>query len=422
MVYKKPTVDFTVSPAKGCVPLDVNFTANATPGDGTLANYLWDFGDGETVQGSTYKTTQHTYTFPQTPPVTINVTNSYGCYTTLTKTNQVEAVKGVVAAFTPSAYTLCNTGESINFLNSSTGSGILTYKWDFGNGGTSTDQSPTHVFNTKGSYNTKLITTSSDGCSATLTSAVINVANFTADFDFPAKICADQYVTFNNKSTKPFDGAEWWVDNSSYGYSYYDGNFSTSFSQLGEHTIKLIVYYGNCSVTVTKKVTVNKTPLLTGFIAELQGACGVPVKINYKDTSSEAVAWEWKNYYYGSTFASTQNSSYTYTSGDWEYVYLTVTNAAGCSNTVSKYINYAKPNVFIIVITPNYSQGCTGLVIGFAANSDTAIKTTVGILVMVLLLPLKNLPHIFLIKQVILRYPLTIPPTMDARVLLRLIM
>jgi gliding motility-associated-like protein len=373
VVYKKPTVDFTVSPAKGCVPLDVNFTANATPGDGTLANYLWDFGDGETVQGSTYKTTQHTYTFPQTPPVTLNVTNSYGCYTTITKTNQVEAVKGVVASFTPSTYTLCNTGESINFLNSSTGSGTLNYQWDFGDGGTSTDQSPIHVFNTKGSYSTKLITASSDGCSATLTSAIINVANFTADFDVPAKICADQYVTFNNKSTKPFDRAEWWVDNSSYGYSYYDGNFSTSFSQPGEHTIKLIVY-GTCSVTVTKKVTVNKTPLLTGFIAELQGACGVPVKINYKDTSSEAVAWEWKNYYYGSTFASTQNSSYTYTSGDWEYVYLTVTNAAGCSNTVSKYINYAKPNVFIIVTTPNYSQGCTGLVIGFAANSDTTIK------------------------------------------------
>ena len=38
------------------------------------------------------------------------------------------------------------------------------------------------------------------------------------------------------------------------------------------------------------------------------------------------------------------------------------------------YINYAKPNVFIIVTTPNYSQGCTGLVVGFAANSDTAIK------------------------------------------------
>ncbi len=375
-VYKKPAVDFAVSPAKGCVPLDVSFTANATPGDGTIANYLWDFGDGVTVQGSNYKTTQHVYTFPQVPPITLNVTNSYGCYTTLTKTNQVEAVKGVVAAFTPSTTTLCNAGESISFLNSSTGSGILTYKWDFGDAGVSTEQSPTHVYGTKGTYNATLTSSSSDGCSATLKSAVINVENFTADFDYPAKICTDQYFTFNNKSAKPFDNAEWWIDNSYYGYSSYDGNLYTSFSQPGEHTVKLIMYYGTCSVTVTKKITVNKVPLLNGFIAELQGACGVPVKINYKDTSSEAVAWEWKNYYYGTTFATTQNSSYTYTSGDWEYVYLTVTNAAGCSNTASKYINYAKPNVYITLTNSSNGsyQGCTGLTLDFAATPDTLIK------------------------------------------------
>ena len=376
-VYKKPVVDFAVTPTKGCAPLAVNFTANASAGDGTISNYLWDFGDGATVQGSSYGTTQHIYSFPQVPPITLNVTNSYGCYATVTKSNQVEVVKSVQASFTPSTTTLCNAGESITFSNTSSGSGTLTYLWDFGDGKTSTAQSPAHVYASSGSFFVTLTTTSSDGCAATIKSPVINVANFVADFDYPAIICLNQNFTFTNKSTKPFNKAEWFIDNNSYAYTgYYDGNYSTAFYQSGEHTIKLVMYYGNCTDTITKKIIVNDLPKLNGFTASLQGACGVPVTINYKDTTSDAVTWKWQNSYYGNTFATTQNAAYTYTSGGYEFVYLTVTNAAGCSSSVSKYINYDKPNVNIYITstsTGNY-QGCTGLKLSFAANPDTTVK------------------------------------------------
>jgi len=376
-VYKKPTVDFAVTPTKGCAPLTVNFTANATAGDGTISNYLWDFGDGATIHGSNFGTTQHIYSFPQVPPITLNVTNSYGCYATVTKSNQVEIVKTVQASFTPTTTTLCNAGESITFSNTSSGSGTLTYQWDFGDGKTSTVQSPVHVYASSGSFFVTLTTTSSDGCAATVKSPVINVANFVADFDYPAIICLNQNFTFTNKSTKPFDKAEWFIDNNSYAYiGYYDGNYSTAFYQPGEHTIKLVMYYGNCTDTIIKKITVNGLPKVNGFEASLQGACGVPVTINYKDTTSDAVAWKWQNSYYGNTFATTQNATYTYTSGGYEFVYLTVTNAAGCSSSVSKYINYDKPNVNIRITsssTGNY-QGCTGLKLGFAVNDDTVVK------------------------------------------------
>ena len=374
-VYKKPVIDFSVSPAKGCVPLPVNFTSSATAGDGTIATYLWDFGDGATVQGSTYASTQHTYTSPQTPPITLNVTNSHGCYTTITKNNQVEAVKGVIASFTPSATTLCNAGESVAFTNTSSGSGTLSYQWDFGDGNNSTTVSPTHVYAVKGNYVATLTTSSSDGCSATVKSATINVANFVADFDIPAKICLNQYITFTNKSTKPFDKAEWWIDNNNYGYtSYNNGDFNTAFYQAGDHTVKLIMYYGNCNITVTKKITVNTLPKLNGFVVSLQGACGVPVTINYKDTSSDAVAWSWQNGYYGNVFASSQNSSYTYTGGSSEYVYLTTTNAAGCTSTAGQYVNYEKPNIYIRLTNNLTYQGCTGLTLSFDASRDTMIK------------------------------------------------
>ncbi|MEO6720461.1 MAG: PKD domain-containing protein [Ferruginibacter sp.] len=376
-VYKKPVVDFSLTPAKGCAPLSVNFTANATAGDGTIASYLWDFGDGTTVQGSNYATTQHIYTLPQVPPITLNVTNSFGCYATVTKSNQVEVVKAVQATFTPSETALCNAGESVTFTNNSTGSGTLTYKWDFGDGKTSTVISPVHIYSTSGSFTATLTTTSSDGCSATAPSVVINVANFIADFQVPSLICLNQGVLFTNTSTTSFRLAEWWVDGNFYGGgNYTDAGLNTAFYQPGDHTIKLVMYYGNCSVTSIKKITVNALPNLNGFLVALQGACGAPVTINYKDTTSDAVSWQWRNNYYGSTFATTRNAAFTYTSNGYEEVYLTVTNAAGCSATAAKYVNYDKPNIYISITSTNTGnyQGCTGLKLGFAANPDTAIK------------------------------------------------
>jgi gliding motility-associated-like protein len=373
VVYKKPTVDFTVAPPKGCTPLDVTFTANATAGDGTITNYLWDFGDGVTIQGSNYNTIKHNYTFPQTPPITLNVTNSYGCYTPVTKNNQVDVTKGVEAIFKPSATTLCNTGESITFLNTSTGAGTLTYQWDFGDNQTSTDISPVHQYTKKGNYVVTLIVSSSAGCSSTVKSDVINVANFAADFTYPATLCLNQYINFTNTSTKPFEKAEWNIDNSPYSYNSYDGNYTTSFYQGGEHTIQLVVYYGGCTDTITKKITVNKPPQLNGFTEVLQGACGVPVTIKYTDTTSDAVAWKWQNSYYGNIFAETKNASFTYTSGYYEYVYLTVTNAAGCSSGIGKYINYGKPDISISITNSSPNQGCTGLTMSFAASPDTAV-------------------------------------------------
>lgn len=374
-VYKKPTVDFSVSPAKGCAPLSVTVTANALAGDGSITNYLYDFGDGATVQG-TNSSSVHVYSFAQVPPVTVNVTNTYGCYATVTKSSQVEVVPEVKAAFTTSASSLCNVGETVSFTNTSTGGGVLTYLWDFGDGKTSTEQSPVHAYTAKGTYFATLTVTSNYGCAATKKSEAINVANFTADFDVPARICLNQAVAFTNKSTKPFNKAEWWIDNSNYGYSTYDGNLNTNFYSPGEHTVKLVMYYGNCDVSVTKKITVNELPKLDGFIVELQGACGAPVTINFKDTSSDAVAWEWKNNYYGSTFGSTKNAAFTYTSNGYEYVYLTTTNIAGCTSSIAKYVNYDKPNVNIYITSSGNqnTSGCSGLTLGFGANPDTAVK------------------------------------------------
>jgi len=375
-VYKNPVVDFSVTPTLGCVPLNVNFSSIATAGDGSISNYLWDFGDGVTMQGASYNTIPHTYTFPQTPPVTLNVTNSHGCYTTVTKNNTINAVRGVTAAFTASTLQLCNAGSSITFNNSSTGSGTLSYSWNFGDGSPlSTQQSPVHMYAASGTFIAILTVSSSDGCSATLQSASINVANFVANFSMPAKICENQQVVFTNSSTASFTNTQWYLDNQLQ-YGNYNADLYATFTLPGQHTLKLISWYGNCSVQVTKTFTVYPAPRLNGFIAQLQGACGAPVTINFNDTCSTAVEWNWQHGYIGGvSFGNTSNVTHTYTSGSGEYVYLTVKNSDGCAASVYKYINYEKPAVNIYLTNNSPNQGCTGLTIHLAASPDSIISS-----------------------------------------------
>ena len=70
-----------------------------------------------------------------------------------------------VAAFSSEASTSGEVPFTVNFTDasSSTGSPISTWSWDFGDGGTSTQPSPTHTFTEAGIYEVTLQVTNSDG-------------------------------------------------------------------------------------------------------------------------------------------------------------------------------------------------------------------------------------------------------------------
>src|SRR5689334_21073163 len=67
-VYAKPHIEFSVSPASGCVPLVVNFKDESAPMSGSMQSWFWDFGDGtfDTIQNPT-----HTYHLADTFNITL---------------------------------------------------------------------------------------------------------------------------------------------------------------------------------------------------------------------------------------------------------------------------------------------------------------------------------------------------------------
>ncbi len=74
-------------------------------------------------------------------------------------------------------YTLDIEGNTVTFTNES--KGAASYEWNFGDGTTSTEESPTHTYTSKGKYVPTLFATSSAGMKAEA-STVLHIAKSTA--------------------------------------------------------------------------------------------------------------------------------------------------------------------------------------------------------------------------------------------------
>lgn len=372
-VYKKPVVDFASSTIKGCLPLPVTFTSNSSAGSGSISGYFWDYGDGSTEMG--YSSSQsHTYTAQQKASISLTVTNSYGCHTTLQKQNVVTIIPELTAAFTSDKKVLCLVSDPVQFSNSSAGPGTLDYLWDFGDGKTSTLKDPNYVFNKKGTYTVSLKVHSSEGCTVVNTQTnLLNVANYSTAFDVPSLICKGSNVTFNSRNSPQPDNSIWEIDGSPQ-YNY--GNLTYNFNTAGTHTIALKNTFGTCPQSVTKQISVKDIPLPNGFNASITGSCGSPVAVNFKDNTPGAVKWEWDfSYdYYNIDIGSTKQAPiYTYTSDGQFLVWLRVTNADGCSNTTSQYIEITRPVVYITA-GPGTLSSCTSLLTNtFSAGSSDPV-------------------------------------------------
>ncbi len=156
-----PIADFSGSPLFGCSPLTVNFTDVSVDAVG----WEWTFGDGNT---STAQNPTHIYSTPGTYTVTLKVTSSLGCTNTKTRTSYVQVI-GPTVDFGINS-TSGSVPLTVSFKDLSTsGSPIISWSWDFGDGATSTAQNPTHIYNTAGMYNVSLTVEDLDGCPRTLT-------------------------------------------------------------------------------------------------------------------------------------------------------------------------------------------------------------------------------------------------------------
>ncbi len=359
VVYAKPTTNFSASTLTGCYPLAVNFTDLSTPGSGTITNWLWDFGDGNT---STQQNPSHIFSSAGTYTVLLVVTNSKGCSKSFTRSNYITINNGVKAAFTNSFPTNCSAPQTINFQDQSSSTGAFSHQWFFGDGGTSTLANPQHLYTLAGNYTVRLIVTNSTGCVDTATHVnAINVGAVSADFTVPAINCAGNTVAFSNTSSPTPQTAAW---------DFGDGTTSNvlnplkSYSAAGNYTVTLTCNFNGCQASQTKIISV-LSKSNAAFTASSTTSCNAPLNVNFSNTSTGSVSSEWL-FGDGSTSTST-NPSHTYTVQGNFTVTLISTNANGCSDTLVKkdFINIHPP---IAVINNLPQQGCAPLSVTFSST------------------------------------------------------
>ncbi len=149
-----PTADFTSGARAGSVPLAVKFTDTSKGGP---TSWSWDFGDGGT---STSASPTHTYTAAGVYTVTLTVRNAYG-------SDSETKVGFVTAGGKPDADFTADERRgvkpfTVNFTDLSTGN-PTSWAWDFGDGTTSTEQNPVHVYQLEGAYDVSLTVKNSYG-------------------------------------------------------------------------------------------------------------------------------------------------------------------------------------------------------------------------------------------------------------------
>jgi PKD repeat protein len=159
---------FTATPTLGRAPLGVQFMDRSTG----ATSWNWNFGDGKT---SSVQNPVHVYTSSGTYRVTLTVSSEYGSASTMgtIKVLGGSAIPGsglnVQFTATPS---VGRAPLEVQFTDSSTGA--TSWSWDFGDGTTSTDRNPLHLYTDAGTYRATLTVKIGDNFeSATKTNRII---------------------------------------------------------------------------------------------------------------------------------------------------------------------------------------------------------------------------------------------------------
>ncbi|MBI2729616.1 MAG: PKD domain-containing protein [Sphingobacteriales bacterium] len=179
-----PKVDFDLP--KVCLPAGTApFADKSTIADGTQAqfSYLWNFGDvnagGNNANTSTSKNPTHNYSALGPYTVSLKVTSKDGCSSAASK--QLTEVFPQPQAMFNAVNEVC-VGKDIQFTDLSSGivSPVNKWQWNFGDGTSSSLQSPVHLYKDPGFYTATLTIYTTEGCVSNLNTKQISIRPYPA--------------------------------------------------------------------------------------------------------------------------------------------------------------------------------------------------------------------------------------------------
>ncbi|MDF2438767.1 MAG: hypothetical protein K0Q95_3143 [Bacteroidota bacterium] len=321
-----PSLSYTTDVNLTCVNQLIQFTNTSTGS----AVFNWSFGDGTT---SSLTNPSHSFASQGVYTVTLSgASTTFGCIDSISQTVTISALP--IPAISASTTFGCGP-LTVSFNNTSSNANF--YSWNFDEGNTSATTSPTHVFNSPGTYNVVLVAENLQGCIDSV-SVAINVypdpiADFALSSPFSCTLPAIANVS-NNSS-----GA------SSYVWNLGDGQTSNlnaptiTYNAYNTYQILLtaINTYG-CIDTASALFHAMPTPVIA-VSPDVSSGCE-PLTVTFTNNTTDATTYLWQSGT-GDT-SSVANPAFTYLNSGSYNVTLTASNAF-CSNTYNNSPIIVKP-------------------------------------------------------------------------------
>ncbi|MCO5265084.1 MAG: PKD domain-containing protein [Lentimicrobium sp.] len=382
-VIPNPVANFINSTS--CLGGPVNFTdLSQANGGGQIVNWAWNFGDPTSGINniSGLQNPSHIYAQPGSYTVSLIVTTSNTCSDTLSKLIVIAPAPIVDFSSTSGC-----SNDTVQFTSSTFVDPLstITWLWEFGDGTTSTEPDPMHIYSSQGIYFVGLTITDTAGCTAYVSHPVNVIPGPVALFNFTAPACSGSEVDFNDMSMAQGSVITSWF------WDFGDGNTTTVtapgnpdvshvYASAGVYNVSLTVTnLEGCDASTSMNVIITVGPSAE-FTFE-QGCLGTPVSFTDQTSTNGGpaiVQWLWN---FGdpasgvSNTSNLQNPVHIYNVAGSYNVLLTITSASGCQDTISHQVNVSPPPAVAFLIT---SGTCVGAPVSFEPDASIMDLSTIA--------------------------------------------
>ncbi|WP_367390250.1 PKD domain-containing protein [Lewinella sp. LCG006] len=344
----------TLESAAGCAPLTITYLNQSLNAD----SYVWTFPGGVPAT-STLPNPTVTYLDAGAYDVTLVATNQTGSSTSETQ-NFVEVFPSPTGSFSYSS-DLLTAQFSSSVMNTD------SYLWDFGDGATSTEPNPTHIYGLSGTYTVSLSITNDCG-TVVITEAVsvmrpIPLVIFTTEDSQQG--CAPLTITFINQSTNA--NTYLWVFPGGEPSSSTEVNPTITYHIPGIYDVQLNATNETGTNTLVAQFYVEVNPEPNGNFFYTNNL----LDVQFMSDVENADSYLW-NFGDGTT-STTANPSHTYEMGGTYTVTLELTNACG-TTLLTQEVGVMRPIPSVAFTTNGDTQGCAPFSVTFLNQTTDAVS------------------------------------------------
>ncbi|MEO0584402.1 MAG: PKD domain-containing protein, partial [Bacteroidota bacterium] len=329
-VRLRPQADFAID--DGCTEEPVVLSDSSETGGADLLAFAWTDDQGGTFEG---QNPIIEYTNSGNYVMTLVVIDAAGCQDTASRPFALSATPQ--AAFLAPSVCL---GAVTVFQNTTVADPGTTYEWALGNGTTSTEEAPIVTYPASGTYNIRLIATSTAGCSDTVEGQAIV-------FDPPQALFSVDDVCEN--FTSVFQNLSQRGDGNTLFYNWIFGDNQTSTERAPEHIYNafgnfnpslILADENGCADTLTLPHRVFAQPVATFTVEDVCESVNLNIRNQTVDPDLQGIAsytWDYGN---GVT-ASVQFPTYAYPASGTYDIQLVAQSRQGCKDTTVRRVTVA---------------------------------------------------------------------------------